>query len=94
MKNKWPFVIILILLIALIATIRHSNNGREGYKIELAKKDSIINIQKHIIDMANEQIKQDSIAYEKEKQHIKILRNRYPNNAFLDSLLRAGQQLR
>lgn len=92
MKKYWSYIVTGAVLIAVFQA-RNDYQYRESTKEQLAKRDSTINIQKYEIARLRKQMKYDSIIYEKEKQHIKDLRDRYPDNTILDSLFRAGQSI-
>lgn len=91
MKKYWPYICVLFFLMTVMLQECKRSTEREDYMDELQKKDSTINIQKYVISELQHKMKLDSIEYEKEKQHINELRDRYPDNALLDSLFRAGQ---
>ncbi|MEM7485025.1 MAG: hypothetical protein AAF348_07435 [Bacteroidota bacterium] len=94
MKQNLPYLICALLIIIMIFRECENSVNNEDYKIELSKKDSIILVERKKVEEAYEQINIDSLAYEKEIEHIKELRNRYPDDSILDSLLLAGQRLR
>lgn len=93
MKKYWPYIVVGIFLMTVLVQECNHSSDRKDYKDELQKKDSVINIQKYVNSELQRKMKLDSIEYEKEKQHIKELRARYPDNALLDSLFVAGQSI-
>jgi len=93
MKKYWPYIVVAVFLLTVLFQECNHSSYRQDYKDELLEKDSIINIQKYVISELERKMKLDSIQYEKEKQHIKELRARYPDNALLDSLFVAGQSI-
>ena len=94
MKKIFPYLGMALCFLVLLGMFECNNsNSRNIFQDEIAERDSTINIQKYIINGLRDQMKIDSIQYEKEKKHIKELRDRYPDNAILDSLFRAGQSI-
>lgn len=93
MKKYWPYILVVICAIAFWLQESFFANKEDNLNDQIAKRDSIISLEKYKTSELKKKIKTDSIAYENEKQHIKNLRERYPDNVILDSLFRAGQNI-
>ncbi|AGO47503.1 hypothetical protein Phi13:2_gp094 [Cellulophaga phage phi13:2] len=93
MTKTIAIIAITILITSLIWWFGINPVSDKSYINVIKEKDSIILVQKNIILDAYKDIN-DSIQYGKDIQHIKKLHDRYPDDAILDSLLRAGQELR
>ncbi len=93
MKTTIITIVLSVLVTLLICWFFVKPTIDTNYKEQLVEKDSIIDVQKLIIYETNRTILNDSIQYEKDIENIKKLRDRYPDDVLLDSLLIAGQSI-
>lgn len=94
MKREHWYLILGFVSCALIFWFIHKPKADNLYKDKIKKLDSIVLDLKVEIKRLETQTIKDSLLYEKEIKHIQELRNRYPNDAILDSLFKSGQRLR
>lgn len=94
MKKYRPYILGAIVIIAIFV-IRDINNSKKVEALEnmLKTSEQKVIAEKTKLQEVTKRMINDSLRYEKDKQHIKELRNRYPDDALLDSLVRAGQSI-
>lgn len=94
MKKYWPYILGAVVIITIFV-IRDMNNSKKVEALEnmLKISEEKVIAEKTKLQEATKRMVNDSIRYEKDKQHIKELRSRYPDDALLDSLVRAGQSI-
>lgn len=89
-KKNITLIALILIILSLVFCNRKVDNS---YKKEIRRLNDSIAIYNDRIQIIINNMKIDSIEYEKQKEHIKDLRSRYPNDALLDSLFKSGQSI-
>jgi len=94
MKNPILYFLLGALCAVLIWWFFQKPKTDQEYKEKVKELNVIISGKNAEIVRIKKQMKIDTFYYEKEIQNITKLRNRYANDAVLDSLFRAAYRLR